>query len=332
MNFLATIWVGLIAFSIILYIILDGFDLGIGMLALFFKNEHDRDIMISTVLPVWDGNETWLVFSGATLYGAFPLAFSVILPFLYIPIFIMVIALLFRGISFEFRLKAIKTKPFWDICLFLGSLLATFAQGLILGTFVQGFNLTTNTDGSQFNQWLNPFGIACGIALVFGYILLGSNRLIAKTSGNLQESCFKISTKLQYAILGFVIMVSIWSPFLSQEIKQRWFNPHYLPYLAILPMLAAIFLIIHWYAIKNKYELTPFWSSVGVFLTCYFGFVISCYPFIVPRSITYIQAAAPKSSLLFMLIGACIMLPPLLYHTYVSYKIFGGKVDEKIGY
>ena len=332
MNPLAAIWAGLIAFGIILYIILDGFDLGIGMLTLFFKNEDDRDIMISTVLPVWDGNETWLVFSGATLYGAFPLAFSVILSSLYTPIFIMVIALLFRGISFEFRLKAIQSKHFWDICLLLGSLFATFAQGLILGTFVQGFNLTDNVNNSQFNQWLNPFGITCGIALIFGYLLLGSNRLISKTIGKLQENCFKISAKLQYIILGFVIIVSIWSPYLSLEIKQRWFNLQLMPYLAIFPIFAMIFLILHWHAIKNKYEHIPFWSSVGVFLTCYFGFIISSYPYIVPRHITYIKAAASRSSLVFMLIGACIMLPPLLYYTYFSYKIFSGKVTEKIGY
>lgn len=332
MNILAATWALLIAFGIILYIILDGFDLGIGMLAFFFKDQHDRDIMISTALPVWDGNQTWLVFGGATLYGAFPLAFSTIMPILYIPIFIMVIALLFRGISFEFRLKGIKSKPFWDICLFLGSLFATMAQGLILGAFVQGFSLTTHPDGSQFSQWLNPFGIACSIALIFGYLLLGSNRLISKTTGKLQKKCFKISDKFQYTMLGFVIMVSIWSPYLSHEIKQRWFNPHYMPYLAILPIFAMIFLITHWYAIKKKYEYIPFWSSVGVFLTCYFGFIISTYPYIVPRHITYIQAAAPQSSLLFMLIGACIMLPPLLYYTYFSYKIFSGKVTEKIGY
>jgi len=332
MNILAAIWAILIAFGIILYIILDGFDLGIGMMVLFFKNEHDRDIMISTVLPVWDGNETWLVFAGATLYGAFPLAFSVIMPILYLPVFIMVIALLFRGISFEFRLKGIKSKPFWDICLFLGSLFSTIAQGLILGTFVQGFSLTVRSEGDPFSQWLNPFGIACSIALIFGYLLLGSSRLISKTTGKLQENCFKVSSKLQYAMWGFVIMVSIWSPFLNYEIKQRWFNPQYMPYLAILPMLAIVSLITHWYAIKNEYEHIPFWSSVGVFLSCYFGFIISTYPYIVPRHITYIQAAAPRSSLLFMLVGACIMLPPLLYYTYFSYKIFSGKTTEKIWY
>lgn len=332
MNLLAALWGMLIAFGIILYIILDGFDLGIGMLCLFFKNEHDRDLMISTVLPVWDGNETWLVFVAASLYGAFPLAFSTILPLLYIPIFIMVIALLFRGISFEFRLKAIKTRAFWDVCLFTGSLLATVAQGFVLGTFVQGFQLASNGGSVDLYQWFNPFGVACSIALVFGYLLLGANRLIAKTSGNIQEKCFKISSALQYVMLASAIMVSIWSPYLSPEIKQRWFDPKIIPYLAIFPTLAFIFLLTHWYAIKHKHETLPFWSCIGVFLTCYFGFIFSCYPYIVPRHITYIQAAANKSSLVFMLIGACIMLPFLLYYTYYSYKIFSGKVTEKIGY
>lgn len=332
MNFLATIWAILIAFGIVLYIILDGFVLGVGMLCLFFKHENDRDIMISTVLPVWDGNETWLVFSGAALYGAFPLAFSTILPALYIPIFVMVIALLFRGISFEFRLKAIKTRRLWDIYLFIGSLLATAAQGFILSTFVQGFQLTSKHESTNLYQWFTPFGVACSIALIFGYLLLGSNRLIIKTKGEIQEKCFKISEILQYTLLAGVIMVSLWSPYLNQEIKQRWFNPEIMPYLSVFPSLAFIFLLSHFYAIKHKYEAVPFWSSIAVFLTCYFGFIISCYPYIVPRYITYIQAAANKSSLIFMLIGACIMLPFLLYYTYYSYKIFRGKVTEKIGY
>ncbi len=329
MNWLALIWCGIIAFGVIMYVILGGFDLGIGIVSIFFKDEKERDLLMSAILPVWDGNQTWLVFGGATLYGAFPVAFSAILPLMYIPMLMMVIALLFRGVSFEFRLKAIKTKRLWEFCIFLGSVVATMMQGFILGTFVQGFNLSA-TAGS-IEQWFNPFGLACAIALVFGYVLLGSNFLIIKTVGTLQRKSYALSGKIQYIILVAFIMVSVWSPFLDLSIWQRWFNPNYICYLALLPFLTMIFLIVHGIAIRKKYEYLPFWSAIGMFLMCYLGFIISSYPYIVPRQITYREAAADQSSLLFMLVGVCIMLPPLLYYTYYSYRIFRGKVTQ-IGY
>jgi len=329
MDILALSWCGIIAFGVIMYVILGGFDLGIGMMSIFFKDERERDLLVSAILPVWDGNQTWLVFGGAALYGAFPVAFSAILPLMYIPILMMVVALLFRGVSFEFRLKAIKTKRFWEICIFLGSLFATIAQGLILGTFVQGFNLSANA--GAVDQWFNPFGIACAIALIFGYVLLGANFLIIKTAGKLQEKSYAVSGKIQYFILVGFVMVSVWSPFLDHAIMERWFNPGNMLYLAILPMVTMLLLITHWVAIKKKYEYVPFWSAIGMFLMCYLGFIISSYPYIVPRQITYMAAAADKSSLLFMLVGVCGMLPPLLYYTYYSYKIFRGKVVQ-IGY
>lgn len=329
MDLLAFIWCGIIAFGVIMYVILGGFDLGIGIMSFFFRDAKDRDIMVSAILPVWDGNQTWLVFGGAALYGAFPAAFSAILPIIYIPILIMVLALLFRGVAFEFRLKAIKTKRFWEICFFLGSLFATLAQGLILGTFVQGFSLSHPT----VEQWFNPFSIACALALIFGYVLLGANYLIIKTEKSLQAKCYRISYCAQYIIFAAFIMVSVWSPFLDESIRERWFNPKNMYYLALLPALTLVFLTMHWSAIKNRrHEYLPFWSAIGMFITCYLGFIISSYPYIVPREMTYIEAAADRSSLLFMLVGALIMLPPLLYYTYYSYKLFSGKVTESLGY
>lgn len=329
MDILAFSWCGIIAFGVIMYVILGGFDLGIGIMSIFFKEEKERDLLMSAILPVWDGNQTWLVFGGAALYGAFPAAFSVILPLMYMPILIMVIALLFRGVSFEFRLKAIKTKRFWELCIFFGSVFATVAQGLILGTFVQGFNLSANA--TVIDQWFNPFGIACALALICGYVLLGANFLIIKTEGKLQAKNYALSGKIQYLILAGFVMVSVWSPFLDPSIMQRWFNPTNMPYLAILPIVTLFLLFTHRYAIKKRYEYLPFWSAIGMFLTCYLGFIISSYPYIVPRELTYQAAAADRSSLLFMLVGVCIMMPPLLYYTYYSYKIFRGKVTQ-IGY
>jgi cytochrome d ubiquinol oxidase subunit II len=319
---LALIWGGIISFGIILYVVLDGFDLGIGLLMPFFNQREDHDIMVSTILPVWDGNETWLVFGGATLYGAFPLAFSYILPLIYIPIFIMLLGLLFRGVAFEFRLKVpLEDKNRWDYCFFAGSLIATLAQGYILGSFIQGFK-----------EMHSGFNVFCAISLVFGYALLGSNRLILKTEGRLQQKCFKLSSGIQYIILLACILVSVWTPFLNERIASIWFDPHKMVYLAILPVLTILFLALHYYALKKRWEILPFWSSIGIFLMCYTGFIITSYPYVVPGQMTYLEAASPESTLLFMLIGAAVMLPVLLYYTYYAYRIFSGKVTEKLGY
>lgn len=328
MDWLALAWVGIIAFGVIMYVLLDGFDLGIGIVSIFLNSDHDRDLVISSILPVWDGNETWLVFGGAALYGAFPLAFSTILPILYLPVLVMVVALLFRGVAFEFRLKAETSKRAWDIAFFAGSTVAAFAQGLVLGTFVLGFG----KHSGNLYQWLNPFALTCGLALVFGYVLIGSNRLIIKTEGALQQAFFRISKRVQFVILFFAIVVSVWSPYLDPTLPGRWFNPHYMPYLAILPIATIGLFVLHHYGLMKKHDYIPYWSTVGIFLTSYIGFMISTYPYIVPRIITYQQAAANHYTLLFMFVGACVMLPILLYYTYYSYKIFRGKVTEKVEY
>ncbi len=332
MDVLPLIWGGIIAFGVIMYVLLGGFDIGIGILSIFFREESERDLLVSTILPVWDGNQTWLVFGGAALYGAFPLAFSTLLPMLYIPIFIMVISLLFRGISFEFRLKAIKTKKLWDACFFLGSVLAAAMQGMVLGAFVQGVAPDSHDPTQIIFHWFNPFSFMCALGLICGYVLLGVDYLIIKTQGPLQEKCFFIAKKMQYLIVAGFIVVSVWSPFLDTTIWQRWFNPIYMPFLAILPLLALVFFMTHRWALQNKKEHLPFWCVIGMFLMCYFGLIISIYPYIVPRQITYVAAAADHSSLIFMLVGACVMLPPLLLYTWHAYKIFEGKVTEKIGY
>lgn len=329
MNVLAFIWVGIIAFGIIIYVLLDGFGLGAGILSFFIKDGFQRDITISSILPVWDGNETWLVFGGAALYGAFPLAFSTILPILYLPLLIMVIALLFRGVAFEFRMKAHKSKAFWDGCFFMGSLVATFIQGVMLGSFIIGYRLGA---GVAFYQWLSPFSIVCGLALIFGYSLLGSNRLIVKTTGDLQQRFYRISEKLQYVILIFAVAVSIWSPYLDHAIYSRWYDLNLMPFLAILPTVTILVFSLHVYAIKKRWEKTPFFSLVTIFLLCYVGFIVSTYPFIVPRHITFTQAAAPHTTLVFMLVGACIMLPLLLLYTIYSYYIFRGKITKPLSY
>ncbi len=328
---LATIWIGIIAFAVIMYVILDGFDLGIGILFPLFNARH-RDIMISTIMPVWDGNETWLVLGGASLYGAFPLAFSIILPTLYLPMLLMVISLIFRGVCFEFRLKAETGKKIWDVSFFLGSIIAALLQGILLGTFVQGFNVTPGQLVVPAYAWFTPFSVTCGVALIFGYALLGSTWLISKTTEKLQEKCTRTAKVILIITAFFALGISFWTPFIDPQIKARWLNPELIGYLSILPLLSVAIWFFEWFALQGKREYSPFWLTIALFLMCYIGFVISSWPYIVPRSIPFWEAAAPKSSLLFMLVGTLIMLPLLLYYTYHSYRIFKGKVTDVIHY
>jgi len=334
MMVLSTIWMGIVALGIILYVVLDGFDLGVGILSPFFSSS-ERDLMISTILPVWDGNETWLVLGGAVLYGAFPLAFGTLFPMLYLPALLMVVSLLFRGVAFEFRLKADTSKRFWDNMFALGSIVATFMQGLMLGAFVHGFNLT-GTDIQDMTvpsyQWLTPFSLTCGIALMFGYALLASTWLISKTKGDLQKDFYRTAHTCLWFIAVFAVIISAWSPFVDPHIKARWFNPDIMGYLAILPILSIIFWLLAWKALRSQHEHSPFWLVIAVFLCCYAGFIISSFPYIIPHTVPYWKAAAPAKSLKFMLVGAAIMLPVLLYYTYHAYRVFRGKVTDVIQY
>lgn len=329
---LAFVWAGIIAFGIIMYVILDGFDLGIGVLSIFVKSDNDRDLMISTIMPVWDGNETWLVFGGAALYGAFPKAFSELLPAAYLPIYIMVLSLLFRGVAFEFRLKATWSKKIWDYAFFGGSLIAILMQGELLAMFVQGFKVSSAGHIIPIVSWFNPFGIFCGIALTIGYSLLAADWLIIKTEGAIQEFCYTVANQSQYLLAICALVVSLWSPFLAPEIFDKWFNNEYIYLLSILPALTIYAVYRHWAALKHKVEHQPFKWAIIIFILCYLGFAYSCYPYIVPRAITYMEAAAEYNSLAFMTYGAVIILPALLYYTYYSYKVFRGKVTQKLEY
>ena len=323
---LALMWYLLIGFLLLLYVILDGYDLGIGIMSIFCK-DSERDIMISAILPVWDGNGTWLVFTGAALYAAFPLAFSTILPALYLPLSVMVLALLFRGISLEFRLKAHKTKKYWDFWFFFGSLIATICQGIVLSSFVVGF--------AEFNlphRWLHPFAFIPIVGLICGYLLLGSNRLITKTTGAFQNKFFKLSNILQYTMVLFVLLVAVFSPIVDNKLGNLWFNSQYTQYFVGVVVLSLVLLWLHRHSLKLRQEIMPFWYGAGLFLLSFVGLVASVFPYIIPRQMTYIDAAAPNSSLLFMGIGALICIIPLLMYTGYSYYVFRGKIKTPVGY
>ncbi len=326
---LALIWIAIIGFCIIMYVILDGFTLGTGML-LAFLNEDERDIAMSVILPTWDGNQTWLVLGMASLYGAFPLAFSILLPLLYIPLLIMVIALLARGVAFEFRLKSNTGKVHWDRLFIIASVIVTLVQGYILGTFIQGLSKTTGH--WQFSHSISAFAVLTAASLVIGYALLGSTRLLLKTSGTLFNKMHRMSLGLTLTLMLAIFVVSIITPYVYPLVQARWFNLRTLPLLAILPFITVITFIGLLYALQRKMDKLPYWLAIMLFLCPYIGFIISLYPYLIPYQLTLWQVASPDSSLKFLLVGAIIMLPVLLFYTGYAYHIFRGKVNEKLHY
>lgn len=328
-----TAWMLIIGFCIIMYVILDGFTLGTGLIMPFIAKVEHRHILFSAILPTWDGNQTWLVLFGASLYGAFPLAFSIILPTLYLPLMLMIISLLFRGIVFEFRLKAHKEDiKKWDKLFILGCYVATSMQGLVVGTFVQGFIGHLESNIIPTHAWLTPFTIMTGISLIFGYMLLGATRMLIKTEGDLQHQLKYIAMIALVFVAVFMLVVSLWSPFVDPHIKQKWLYGGNNLRLAWLPVIAALSFSYCFYALWNNHEKSPYWLSVIMFLCAYIGFGYTSWPYIVPYQVTLYEAAAQVNSLKFMFVGACIMIPVLLIYTWYSYHIFKGKVKSVLHY
>jgi cytochrome d ubiquinol oxidase subunit II len=328
---LPLIWAGLIALAVLVYVILDGFDLGIGILFPFFKAETARDQMMNSVAPVWDGNQTWLVLGGGGLFAAFPLAYAVIMPALYAPLIVMLLALIFRGVAFEFRWKT-QRKFLWDWSFAGGSMLATFAQGIALGALVQGIPVAGRAYAGGWWDWLTPFSVLTGIALVVGYALLGATWLIYKTAGDVQHTAFLFARITGAATLALIGVVSLWTPFLHENYMARWFGWPQMLYVFVVPLLVAVCAYALYRSLATKRELTPFLAALGLFILSFVGLLISFYPYIVPSSITIRNAAAPDASLSFTLIGTVILLPLVLVYTTYSYWVFRGKVGETGGY
>lgn len=332
-DFLPFLWAFIIAFGVIMYVILDGFDLGIGILFPWMRDDEYRDIMINSIAPVWDGNETWLVFGGATLYGAFPIAYSILLPILYMPLMVMLGALVFRGVAFEFRFKAFKSRFLWDLAFTGGSTVAAFCQGLILGSFVQGDILTRSAENSYV--WFTPFSIMTGIAVVIGYALLGATWLIIKTENNLQKDMYQAAKVLLVGVVFFMGVVSLWTPFSHPAIYNRWFTFPNFFYLMPLPLMTALVTFYAGYSLYHptkRNEKFPFLLTVTLFILCYMGLGISSWPYLVPRELTIWEAAADQKTLIFQLIGAIILLPLLIAYSIYAYSVFKGKVHPEHGY
>ncbi|WP_420134646.1 cytochrome d ubiquinol oxidase subunit II [Rhodopseudomonas sp.] len=329
---LATIWAFIIAFAVFVYVVMDGFDLGLGILFPLFRTKRDRDVVMNSVAPVWDGNETWLVLGGGGLFAAFPLAYAVLMPALYTPIIAMLLGLVFRGVAFEFRWRTLRERNRWDLAFFLGSLVATLAQGVALGALLQGIHVEGRAYAGGWWDWLTPFSLLTGVALVIGYALLGATWLVMKTTGDLREQAYRLSRWLLLGLLVAIVAVSAATPFLSYDYSQRWFDWPNVLATAQVPLAVAIVTALLLRALAQKRDYQPFLLTLCLFLLSYAGLGISIWPYVVPRSITIWQAAAPENSQLFMLVGVAILVPIILIYTAWAYWVFRGKVDPESGY
>ncbi len=329
---LAFIWAGLIAFAVLAYVILDGFDLGVGILFPAIKDPHERDTAIDSIAPVWDGNETWLVLGGGGLFAVFPLAYAIALPALYMPITLMLLALIFRGVAFEFRHRTVRGRRFWDTAFAGGSMVAALCQGIALGALVQGVRIEGRAYAGGWWDWLTPFSVMTGLAVFAGYALLGATWLIYKTEGQLQARCFRWALPLGAALLACVGIVSLWTPLLNPTYAERWFAWPAILYAAPVPLLVAAVALAFWHAIRRRHDLRPFLLSLALFVLSYIGLAISLYPHIIPPSLSIWDAAAPEASLKFLLVGAAILLPIILVYTAYAYFVFRGKVTAGSGY
>ena len=329
---LALIWAVLIAFAVFAYVVLDGFDLGIGILFPFFAPGKERDQMMNSVAPVWDGNETWLVLGGGGLFAAFPLAYATVMPALYAPIIAMLLGLVFRGVAFEYRWRTKRGRILWDWAFFGGSLVATLAQGIALGALVQGIAIENRAYAGGWWDWLTPFSLVTGVALVVGYVLLGSSWLAMKTTDALARKTQRIAPVALWITVALLAAVSFWTPQLNPTYYDRWFTFPSAIFAIIVPAVVLMLILYFYSGLKRALDHRLFLASLGLFAISFSGIGFTFYPYIVPPSLLISETAAPDSSLLFMLIGAAILLPLILAYTAYSYWVFRGRIDPEEGY
>jgi cytochrome d ubiquinol oxidase subunit II len=323
---------GVIGLAVAMYVVLDGFDLGIGILFPYFPSEAERDQLMNSVAPFWDGNETWLVLGGTALFVAFPLAYAVILPAVYLPVILMLLGLVFRGVAFEFRWVAKPHHRRWDVAFALGSSVAAFAQGLILGGVLSGIPVAGGAFAGSAFSWFNPFSLMCGCALIVGYALIGACWIAMKTSAAAEARARRQARMLLGALLFFIVLVSIWTPLEFARVAQRWFSWPNIVYLSPVPAITAALAITCWRALPGRHPTLAFYSAVGLFVVAFVGLLISTLPYLVPPVITLWQAAAAPRSQAFMLSGMAVMIPVILGYTVFVYRTFRGKVRPGEGY
>jgi len=323
----------ILVLGVVMYVLLDGFDLGVGILYPFAPGEHDRDLMMEAVAPVWDGNETWLVLGWTALLAAFPIAYAVLLPAFYIPLLIMLVGLIFRGVCFEFRAQNTGSKGWWSAGFFAGSLAATLAQGVVLGTFIGGVSVVDNQYAGGPFAWATPFAALCAVGLAFGYALLGAGWIVLKTTGGTQAWAWRWLPPLALGVLVAGLAVSLWTPFLHDWVLARWFAWPWLIAIAPAPLVAlGLIIVILQSARGRRHDRLPFLATLGVFLVSFFGLGVTLWPYVIPPAVTIHDAAAAPSSQAFVLIGLAVLLPVTLGYTAYSYRVFRGKVTGEDHY
>ncbi|MGC9197138.1 MAG: cytochrome d ubiquinol oxidase subunit II [Syntrophobacteraceae bacterium] len=328
MSQIPLVWYCLLFIALCLYVFLDGFDLGIGILFAFAPSEESKDLMMNSIAPFWDGNETWLVLSGGGLLAAFPLAYAILMPAFYMPVILMLLGLIFRGVAFEFRFKATRSRRIWDYAFHFGSVLAAFMQGMILGTYVLGVHVAGRSYAGGPLDWISAYSLMTGMALVFGYALLGSTWLVMKTEGDTQSWGRKCASYVLAYVALFLAIVSISMPLMEPRIRQLWFSLPNIFYLLPLPLASLVLILGIWRQLSRGAETSPFFMSLGVFFLGYVGWAISFWPWLVPFAVTFRQAAAAPSSQAFLLVGTLVVLPLILAYVSYCYYVFRGKVSQ----
>ena len=330
---LPLLWAIIIGFGLMMYVIMDGFDLGIGILFPFIRSPEDRDVMVNTVAPVWDGNETWLVLGGAALLAAFPLAYSVLLSALYLPLVLMLAGLIWRGVAFEFRFKSDAAhRPFWDKAFAWGSYIATFSQGVCIGAFIDGFKVTGPSYAGGALDFLTPFSLFTGFGLLVAYAMLGSTWLIMKTEGALHRRMSALALPITLAQLVVIGIVSVWTPLTHADIAARWFDRRNFIFFAPVPILVLATTWLMARVLHRQTHMAAFPLALLLLFLGYSGLAISLWPHIIPPSVSIWQAASPPESMGFTLVGALFIIPFILGYTAWSYYVFRGKVKAGEGY
>lgn len=325
---LTTIWAFIIAFAVLMYVVMDGFDLGIGILFPTFRPGDERSQAMNAVAPVWDGNETWLVLGGGGLLAAFPLAYAIILPATYPLIIAMLLGLIFRGVAFEFRWRDPAHERLWDFAFFLGSLVAAMSQGMILGALLQGVAVEGRSYAGGWLDWLSPYSLLTGVGVVAGYALLGATFLAMKVTGRAEDHAYRLAGKAAIATASLMLAVSLATPLLARQYWDRWFDWPNILFTSQVPLLTGILFFALFRSIAKRRRYRPFLLSLGLFVLGMVGLGISMWPFVVPDSVTIWQAAAPERSQLFMLVGVALIMPLILAYTAWAYWVFRGKVEE----
>lgn len=329
MSDLPLVWYGLLITALFLYVVLDGFDLGVGILFPFAPSEESRDLMMNSIAPFWDGNETWLVLSGGGLFAAFPLAYAILMPAFYLPVILMLLGLIFRGVAFEFRFKAQRSRTIWLYAFHFGSVLAAFMQGMILGSYVRGVQVAGRSFAGHPFDWLSTYSFMTGVALVFGYALLGSTWLVMKTDGPTQRWARKCASYVLAYVALFLCLVSVSMPLMNETIRGLWFSVPDIYYLIPLPVATVVLVLMVWRDLYRGLENRPFFLCLGIFFLGYLGWAISLWPWLVPFAVTYKQAAAAPYSQGFLLAGTVVILPVILGYVAYCYYVFRGKVSPE---